>query len=435
MIQTHQQLLETSREYNTLFSKNEFYPIQKAYTTPHYLVLVIRFPGKTVGCYIGRGHGYEGFQFSEKIAPSYLRIQDKFLDYARKYLVGARMGRVQVCADYQSFSFTFKNEHPDNEFIFGYKDHQLFFMRRERDQNYCSWSNSTTVESSSKLLQNILGGSVKILTEQKNQTIEQYLGTEEKKASGKLIQKKKEKFLLKKAENIKKDLGLVLNHKKIEEALIAGEIDLSKTSYEGHGQKIKFTGAENEWQRRDLIFQKIKKLKKAVGILEQRLKETELELENVRAGKFEFELTKEKAIPLLWNNTLSSKKTIKQSEHNVKNFKLKNITGVLALDASSNDFIRSQASKDHWWFHIDQYSGSHLIIKTDDLSQLSQEDYRALGSFLRDSSKLKIESIPLIFSQVKNVKGMKGVQGKVIVSKPKYLQCHYQAWAEIITLL
>lgn len=434
MIQTHQQLLETSREYNTLFSKNEFYPIQKAYTTPHYLVLVIRFPGKTVGCYIGRGHGYEGFQFSEKIAPSYLRIQDKFLDYSRKYLVGARMGRIQVHPDYQSFSFTFKNEHPNNEFIFGYKEHQLFFMRRERDQTYCSWSNAVTLDDSSKLLRS-LGATSLVTHEQKKQTIDQYLEGEEKKSSGKLVQKKKEKFLIKKVENIKNDYDLVLNFEKIEEALNADKIDLSKNMFEGFGHKIKFSGAENEWQKRDLIYQKIKKLKKAIGILKQRLDDTQLELENVRAGNFEFEVTKEKAIPLLWNNSLSSKKSSLQNQHNIKNFKLKNVTGVIGLDASSNDAIRSQAAKDHWWFHIDQYTGSHLILKTDDLSQLTQDDYRALGSFLRDQSKLSIDSIPLMFSQVKHVKGIKGVQGKVTVSKPKYLQCHYLSWAEIITLL
>ena len=200
MIQTHQQLLLIRDEYNTLFSKNEFYPIQKAYTTPHFLVLGLRFPGQNVVLYIGRGNQYEGFFVSNKFPPSYLRIQDRLLDYTRKYLVGARLGKMEVDDNHFLILFHYKNEHTDNSFAYGYKDRQLFFVRQCLDEIYTSWNGETSSggnvsESVDKLL-----GKRSLSEGQRSSswTLESYFEGELKKVSGKPVQKKKEKFLEKK---------------------------------------------------------------------------------------------------------------------------------------------------------------------------------------------------------------------------------------------
>ena len=103
------------------------------------------------------------------------------------------------------------------------------------------------------------------------------------------------------------------------------------------------------------------------------------------------------------------------------------------MDAQSNDWLRTQGAKDHYWFHIENYPGAHCLIKTDDLSQLTGEDLSAIASMLRDYSRLEITEIPVIYSQLKNVKGLKGGQGKVLIKKPKYLRSSYIKWKEIIT--
>jgi predicted ribosome quality control (RQC) complex YloA/Tae2 family protein len=123
------------------------------------------------------------------------------------------------------------------------------------------------------------------------------------------------------------------------------------------------------------------------------------------------------------------------NDYNIKNFKLKNLTGVIGLDAVGNDWIRAQASKDHYWFHIENYTGSHCIIKTDDLTQLSIDDLGAIGSMLRDFSKLEILEIPVLYTQLKNIKGIKGTKGAVTVKKAKHLRCLYSDWKEIISIL
>jgi hypothetical protein len=435
MIQTHQQLLITSEEYNTLFSKNEFYPIQKAYTTPHFLVLGLRFPGQNVVLYIGRGNQYEGIFLSNKFPPSYLRIQDRLLDYVRRYLVGTRLGKMEVDNKHFLTLFHFKNEHTDNSFSFGYKDRQLFFIKQSLDEIYTSWNGETSHgKEIAKLVDKLLGEkTLPETTRPVTWSLETYFADQEKKVSGKPIQKKKEKFLEKKLNNISNDLEDVKKWHLIKDELLSEDVEFDEEQTVFHGHKVKFSGQLNSWQKRDIVFGKIKKLKKAEEILKTRLMETDEELSKVKVGEFEFEVTKEKAIAPLWQ-TSKTHKTKEESEHNIKNFRLKNFSGTIALDAASNDWLRTQGSKEHYWFHIENYPGAHCLIKTDDLTLLSGEDLSAIASLLRDYSQLSISEIPVIFSQLKNVKGLKGAQGKVLIKKPKYLRCNYTPWTEIITL-
>lgn len=421
-------------EYNSLFSKNEFYPLQKAYTTPHFLVLIVRFPGKTVAIYIGRGNQYQGVFLGEKLPPSYLRVQDRLLDYLRKYLVGARLGKMEVDDKSMVSLFHFKNEHSDNAFLFGYKERQLFFAKQSKEEVYLSWSGETLESRNLLSLVDLFGpDKITAAVNQKEWTIADYLTEEAKKISGQRVQRKKEKFLVRKIHNISEDLATVKNWNLLQDDLVEERINLNTDELKLHGQKIKLFGLASPWLKRDVIFKKIKKLKKAEEILSTRLEESQVEFENVQKGEFEFEVTKEKVIQPLWITHARQSKP-QHSEHNIKNFKIKNLTGVIGLDALSNDAIRSQASKEHYWFHIENYPGAHGIVKTDDFSKLSIEDLSAIASMLRDYSKLDILEIPMLYSQLKNVKGLKGTKGEVIIKKPKHLRCLYRNWKEIISI-
>lgn len=433
MIQTHQQIKTISEEYNSLFSKNEFYPLQKAWTTPHFLVFSLRFPGKTVNVYIGRGNQYQGLYLSEKAPPSYLRVQDRLLDYVRKYLVGARLGKCEVDEKHQSFLFHFKTEHSDNSFLFGYKERQLFFIRQCKEEIFTSWNGETVL---GKKLINVLDSfhPDKAVTGNRDYLIQDYLDEEAKKNGGKPLQKKKEKFLVRKLQNIEKDFDEVKKWSMLEKDLQEEKINLNAEELTLYGQKFKFHGIESPWQKRDLIFKKIKKLKKAEEILSLRLQETKSEYEKVKSGEFDLEVTKEKVIQPLWASGLKASRA-SQGDFNIKEFRLRDISGVIGLDAAGNDHIRTQAHKEHYWFHIENYPGSHLILKTDDFAKLKMEDLEAIASLLRDYSRLSITEIPVLYSQLKNIKGMKGVKGEVIIKKPKHLRCLYRDWKEIITVL
>lgn len=434
-MQTHFQLKIICEEYNSLFVKNEFYPLQKAYTTPHFLVLVVRFPGKTKIVYIGRGNQYQGIYLSEKLPPSYLRVQDRLLDYVRKYLVGSRIGKLEGDAHKMIFQFSFKNDHTDNIFLFGYKARQLFFAKQAKGEIYLSWTGETLISGKLEQLVDSLEPDKAISAlDKKIWMIEDYLKEEEKKIGGIPIQRKREKFLIKKINNILGDLKNAKEWKLLQKDLNDDRLDLSVDELKIYGQKIKLHGLSSSWLRRDAVFKKIKKLKKAEEILDKRLEESQLELKNVQQGDFDFGITKEKIIQPMWR-TGQGQLSPEQSDLNIKKFKLKNLTGVIGLDAISNDGIRAQASKDHFWFHIENHKGSHCIVKTDDFSRLSQDDIEGLASMLRDFSGLEILEIPIIYSQLKNIKGVKGSAGKVIVKKPKHLRCIYRTWKEIISIL
>lgn len=331
--------------------------------------------------------------------------------------------------------FHFKNEHTDNSFAFGYKNRQLFFIKQSQEEIYTSWNGETsTGKNVSKLIDQFLGeNSLPENSKPANWSLDNYFQDEHKKVSGKPLQRKKEKFLEKKINNISNDLEDVKKWQLIEDELLSEESEFNGEQTVFHGHKVKFSNQLNVWQKRDVVFGKIKKLKKAEVILKSRLIETDDELSKVKVGEFEFEVTKEKAIAPLWQTT-KIQKTKDESEHNIKNFRIKNLSGTIALDAESNDWLRSNGSKDHYWFHIENYPGAHCLIKTDDLTNFSADDYSAIASLLRDHSQLTITEIPVIYSQLKNVKGLKGAQGKVLIKKPKYLRCIYVPWKEIITV-
>jgi hypothetical protein len=434
MVQTRQQLISISDEYNSLFSKNEFYPLQKAYTTPHFLVFSVRFPGKTISLYIGRGNQYQGFFLSDKMPPSYLRVQDRLLDYVRKYLVGSRLGKIQLDSKNQVFFFRFKNEHSDNSILFGYKERQLFFIKQASKELYVSWSGETIESENISLnVENFLPD--RFIEQESSDiwTINDYLLDEAKKMGGRPIQKKKEKFLLRKIANISNDLRQSSVWPFIEGDLLQDRIDLTVDELNLYGIKINTLALPSSWAKRDFIFKKIKKLKKAEDILKTRLEESQHELEKVKEGHFEFEVTKDKVIQPLWITHTIKTKT-ENSAFNIKYFSINKITGALGLDSHGNDHIRSICSKEHYWFHLENYRGAHCIIKTEDFSQLTPRYLEAIASMLRDHSGLEINEIPMLFSQLKHVKGVKGARGQVIIKKPKYLSCVYINWKEIISI-
>ena len=423
-----------SEEYNTLFSKNEFYLIQKAYTTPHFIVLCTRFPGKNVFIYVGRGGKYQGIYIHAKAPQSEIRIQDKFLDYIRKNLVGTRIGKINVHSHGNAFSFSFKRISENNELLFGYRSNGLFFVKKEDLELYTSWNNEKRVLIDNNL--QLINLDIEISRKEKSEglkTISEYIDEEKNKFKGIPQIKKREKFLLKKIENIKSDLLRVKNWISLEKWLLTCiESDLIHHEIILFDFKFKFEGQHNFWQKRDLIFNKIKKLKKSESLLRSRLVETSDELDRVKSGEMGVSITKEKAISILWGNEVKSSK--ENPAINIKFFLLGKIEGIMGLDSDANDWIRQQSSKEFLWFHIHGYTGCHCILKTDDFSQFSMVQLNCLASLIRDFSKLNIHDIPIVHSQLRHVKGLKGRKGAVLIKKPRYLNCPYVNWIEIITL-
>lgn len=376
---------------------------------------------------------------SDKLPPSYLRTQDRLLDYIRKFLVGCRIGKMTIDESRFLLFLKFKNEHEENLFAFGYKERHLYFFNKNKDEIYASWTGEIHFDKSySELLADFDGERIKQNDEKSSSwNLEKYFQEEDRKKTGQKAQTKKEKFLEKKIKNISDDLAQAFVWRLIEKDLLSDELQFFENENFFHGHKIKWKNGLSVWQKRDAVFAKIKKLKKAEKILELRKKETQEELKKVRSGDFKVEVTKEKAIAPLWQNGRLRKREKGQGEGNlrIKNFKIKNWEGIISLDAKSNDWLRKQGGKKNYWFHIDGYPGAHCVVKTENVEHFSADDLGALASMLRDYSHLEIFTIPLVYSQLKGVRGLKGSSGKVLVTKPKYFHSNYLSWKERITIL
>ena len=155
---------------------------------------MIRVPGKTLAMYIGRGNQYIGVFVEDKAPPAFLRIQDKFLDFVRRHLVGAKIGKLQLVVEknIEYIKFDFKTDVFDNSFCFGYNNRELFFTLREKELTFCSWNNQILKDSKIEFPDS------DVRKHYFENTIEQYLKNETQKSNGVIVIKKRTKFLQKK---------------------------------------------------------------------------------------------------------------------------------------------------------------------------------------------------------------------------------------------
>ena len=196
------------------------------------------------------------------------------------------------------------------------------------------------------------------------------------------------------------------------------------------GVKFKFSRKLNEYQKRNQVYQKIEGFKIGKAILEKRLADLEIEKRKWLEGNVAPKLETKKIIMPVWAQ--QSTKTKVSSPVALDNFKTD--TGLkvaIGKDVNANDYLRNKwASKEDYWFHLEGLKSPHLIIKCSDTSLIP---FPEIGSIIRDYGKYDISEIPLVYTQVKNLKGLKGKSGSVTFKKAKYIRVEYQRnWPEKI---
>ncbi|MBT5095412.1 MAG: DUF814 domain-containing protein [Halobacteriovoraceae bacterium] len=247
------------------------------------------------------------------------------------------------------------------------------------------------------------------------------------------------KFFSRKIERIKEDLERVKDWSPLQEKLVTDELDLEQSEkYTFNKIVIKFKKDQKHFQRRDKVFKKLKGLKKAQGILEKRLQAVEKEFEEYRGNSDRWPLPKFKMATPLWDKKprLKVKKSGQASEI-IEFILLGEIRGAVGKNPSGNDFLRkSWGSKEDYWFHLDGHPSAHVVLKLKSLGQLDSHAYNAIGSLLSTRSGLEIREIPLLYTQVKNLKGVKGSPGSVTFKKERRLRAEFATnWMEILALV
>ena len=442
MIQTHKQLKNFVNNYNK-FVNGQYGQIQKIYSTPHLICIILRLKGTSKYLYLGRGNHFEGIWEHMGPPPSEFRVRGRFLEYLRKYLIGARVGTIFLSSFDRILVIPYFQNKDQNFLAFFWKGRTLYFLNQfkaeDKNKIFCSWVGHEEVLNGPVEEKNIeaffapLGvGQADLEKEGSDSSILDYFQKLNKDLERISFSSTKKKFFERKEKKIQSDLEKLKVSQKIKEFLDnPGFLIGDKKEIILSGVKFKFEKSLNEYKKRGLIFDKLKGFKKGETVLEKRLKETKKE-------RADFEKQGEKKgieginiIEPFWSlkkETLALKTTYKVDYFETKD----GLKLAIGKDTQANDFLRTKwANKDDFWFHLEGHKSGHLVVKGN--LKFDQELFCHLGSLLRDYAKEEINEIPLIYTKVKNIKGLKGKSGAVTHNKAKYLKVAYRKnWPEFI---
>ncbi len=406
---------------NDLFDQSA--QIQKIYSSSYYISLQIRIPGESKFLIIGRGHNYEGLWFSENQIPTEIRKKDRLLEYLRKHIAGCPYIKTRMDKKDRAICIHFSKWRRECELYFFYAGRELHFQtkiwneKKEEYEYFKSWRGKVKIDDMSFSDFDEVGrrniSDKESVSSQK--TAKKILEEEYKNAKSKGLTPKSIKFLKRKIKNIQNDLSIVENYKKIEENI--NEIDFESLDKKTkiYGVKINFK-LKDFYNRRNETFIKIKKLKKAKEILTLRLEDTENKLSQLNQD-FSKDHNKLNTIEPVWK---MQKEEIKQKtidEYIVK--KSGDLTIGIGKSSKGNDQLRSAfASKEDWWFHLSDKPSTHIIVKG--LKLIEPEIIDLIG---REFCELeKCLEVDIVYTQVKNLKSIKGKSGLVKYKKEKYFR-------------
>jgi predicted ribosome quality control (RQC) complex YloA/Tae2 family protein len=462
MIQNFGSLKTTVLHYNNILKeKGELrrIQIQKIYSTPHLICLSIRHPGNTQFIYLGRGSNYEGVWIGEGPPRKEFRIRDRFLEYLRKHLMGGGVKSVFVDTKDRILIITYTRKEGDNFIGFFWKGRKLYFQHffineKGEREHFSPWKvprpfpfdfeKDTGINYLLKNFDQIgrMEENSDDLEEKKENTefLSRYSQEMDSKLKVEKRPKRKDKYFKKKIKNIGNDLGKSMKWKDLNEKMEGSEYLLP----EGNrvvidGFKFKFESNWNEYKKRDQIYLKIKSLKKAEKLLNNRLAECQKDYENFKGHGLNKNINEVKVLSPVWDQVKSHKK--KEIEiHNLDGdcdfFRLKGIIRMaIGKSSHSNDNLRKNwAKKEDFWFHLEGFKSGHVFVKNATLSDLDLESCELIGSLLRDYAHIEGTDIPMVFTQVKNLKGVKGSAGMVLYKKEKHIIVKYNSnWPEIIS--
>ena len=419
--------------------------IQKIYSTAYYICLSIRRRGETFCLYFGRGGGYEGIWFGTQPPVSELRQKDAFLEYLRRYLSSCTLTDLRLDQSDRIVSLEYQKYGVINSFLWFWKGRKLYFVHHFKEtpespmKLLLSWHGKAITPTEDipnlfSLFDEIgrMTESEQTMRANKVYSIEELLKAELEEVQNQDEGPKKRSFLERKKENIQADLERAKQWEKLH-ALLEQRADLdSHHELKVDDQKIKFTSGLNSYERRNLVFEKIKKLKKGEKILGERLKKVEEDLvSHPVAEKLESKIPMVKPV---WG--VSQQNTILKPKNERKDYRIfreENVHYGIGLTSQGNDALRSEwGNKEDYWVHLDGRKSAHVVIKLINNQPIQSDILERAASLLAEYSDHKDQWIPIIYTQVKNLKGVTGAAGMVIYKKEKHISCLKQ---DISTLI
>ena len=413
--------------------------IQKIYSTAYYISFSIRSPGKTQHLFLGRGGGMEGVWLHDSPPPSPLRRKDNFLEYLRRYLSSCTFLSGEVDASDRIFKINYQKYGCTQSILFFWKARKLYFLHYFKESAEApyklllSWRGKSILAGDD--LSNLydyfdeVGRKTDMKQDFKNPHIvgiAELLNVELKAAALK-SHTSNPGFLHRKKENIEEDLRKNQQWDKLQSILDQGQSLDAMYELKVGDHKIKFEGELNPYERRNILFQKIKKLKRGEGILTERLRGIVEQL----AGK-EIKTQTTSLLPItkpIWGKDepliqAAEQKASLEAGTEFKLFQFPSFLIGVGLSAKGNDHLRSKwANKDDTWIHLDGLKSAHAVVKTLNNQAVSPAALNLGATIVAQFSHFSGDWIPIIYTQVKNLKGVSGAPGMVTYKKEKHLRC------------
>lgn len=409
--------------------------IQKIYSTAHLVSLTIRVPGKSWSLYLGRGSEVEGLWLASEVPPATLRRKDNFLEYLRRHLsscafLGVRLDPYDriVQLDYQKFG-------DRQSLLLFWKARKVYFAHVFRDSPEApkklllSWkSRPVTIGDETDFFS--LFDEIGRRKDMKHdfvsrvaKEIPEILQAEEA-ALGARGGTWKPDFLERKKMKIEEDLNRARQWEEIQGVLQREEPLENVYELKVGEHRFKFEGELNAFERRNLLFEKIKKLKKGQAILEGRLDGVLKTLEEKKKPRPETE-SKIPITRIAWGEEAGAP-TREVGPAEATDYVVYQLSGYkigVGKSARGNDQLRSKwAGKDDLWLHLDGMKSAHAVIKMES-GVPGSEEITLAAAILARFSHFPGDWIPVIFTQVKNLRGVSGVPGMVTFKKERHLRC------------
>lgn len=410
--------------------------IQKIYSTAFFVSLAVRIPGKTYSLYIGRGSGMEGLWLDHEAPPSVLRRKDNFLEYLRRHLSSCTFLGIELDQNDRIVKIDYQKYGGRQSLCLLWKARKLYFLHYYREapegqmKLLLSWKPRpvTVTEEVPDLFS--FFDEVGRRTDMKHDLVSpriipvsELLEAEAKAAAMKGGQFKPD-FLERKKVKIEEDLTRARQWEKIQDILNRDQSLENIYELKVGDHKIKFEGELNPFERRNLLFQKIKKLKKGETILSERLGSVNQTLaEKVKPVQLTSTLPITK---VAWGEEKNSPAQTEKAQILPDDYRIIQTDHCqigVGTSARGNDQLRSKwAGKDDTWLHLDGLKSAHVIIKMKN-GIPGNEELNLAASILARFSHFQGDWVPVIFTQVKNLKGVSGVPGMVTYKKEKHLRC------------
>ncbi len=430
--------------------------IQRIYSTPHLICLVTRIPGQTLPIYLGRGDNYQCIVIGDKVPAPKIRVCDKLLEHLRFLFIDSLLLNIKIDNYDRIIYLSYKKGQKQGILGWFYNGKRLFLASIElnEDKEFIlqrSWKNlkkekieraSLEIEFLQKEFDSIgrknLDRKEGIASYCKEyELLVSYLDNDLVVVSDESKEQKNNlKFLKNKQKKITADLENVLKYKLLEEFLkttdpLSLPSMVSKRKLEICGIKISIDNSDSAYKMADKVYQKIKSLKNGERVLLKRLAEVESSLK-VKDTDENRNIVSTRIISPVWGE--EQKQAPSSTTSNSYEFEVYKFADGFSIgigkSARGNDELRKLWSKkEDIWVHAEGGHGAHAIIKGD----ANLKSLTVASSMIIDYSKLPQEEIAVIYTQVKNIKGVRGQAGKVVYNKVKYLTVRYLKWREIIS--